>query len=230
MAGAHVSISLAGLFPSGVEVATADPAEAVGALFPEEEAAVVRAIEKRKREFLAGRQCARKALTQLGADAGAIPVLPNRAPGWPEGVVGSITHCTGLAAAAVAWRRDFLGLGLDAEVAEPLLPSLSRFICTEAEERWMAGVEPPPGTDWVKLIFSAKEAVYKCIGPLVGRWVEFREVTLAWRPALREFAVLPGDEQGASDLPLHGVVGRYRVEHGLVLSTASLPNGGGRAA
>ena len=86
----------------------------------------------------------------------------------------------------------------------------------------MAEVEPPPGTDWIKVIFSAKEAVYKCIGPLVGRWVGFKEVELEVRPGPSEFGVRRG-EGGHFAARLDQIHGRYRVDGGLVISTAVLP-------
>lgn len=222
MAETDLTERFAGLFPGGVCVAAADPLVAGGLLFPEEEAAVARAVEKRRQEFRAGRQCARRALAELGAPAGALPVMPSRAPRWPEGVVGSITHCAGLAAAAVAWSRDLSGLGLDAELAEPLKAPIVRLICTDAEIRWMASESPPPGTDWAKVIFSAKEAVYKCVWPVVGRWIGFLEVTIDLDPHMGRFTVQGADPESLAGVDLRGVRGAYRVSAGLVLTAAVL--------
>jgi len=203
-------------------VSLCDPSTAGPSPYAIEEAAIERAVEKRKREFRAGRECARRALNGLGLADEPIPVLPNRGPGWPEAVVGAITHCRGFAGAVAAWRRDYEGVGLDAELVEPLRASLSRLICTDAEVRWMTDLEPPSGTDWVKVIFSAKEAVYKCIGPLVGRWVGFREVTLDIDPARRAFKVVAGDQRVPGVLDIDRIEGRYAVAGGLVISAALL--------
>src|SRR6516225_8640665 len=84
-------------------------------LFPAEEPAVRTAGPRRRAEFTAGRRCAREALARLGLPAA--PVLAGRAgePRWPAGVTGSITHCAGYRACAVARTADVTALGIDAE-------------------------------------------------------------------------------------------------------------------
>ena len=95
-----------------------DPPGAV--LFPAEEALIARAVQKRRSEFATGRRCARDALGALGL--APAPILPGQggAPQWPSGVVGSITHCAGYRAAAVARASEVITIGLDAEPAQPL--------------------------------------------------------------------------------------------------------------
>src|ERR671914_1172478 len=89
-------------------------------MFSDEAAAVAGAGAERRREFGTVRYCARKALRQLGVPA--VPILPDvdRAPRWPVGVVGSMTHCAGYRAAAVARSGELCGLGIDAEPGRPL--------------------------------------------------------------------------------------------------------------
>jgi 4'-phosphopantetheinyl transferase EntD len=84
-------------------------------LFPEEEAVLARAVGKRRREFATARACARDALARLGLPPA--PILPGErgAPRWPQGITGSITHCAGYRAAAVAWASSILTIGVDAE-------------------------------------------------------------------------------------------------------------------
>src|SRR5690242_5958922 len=88
-----------------------------GGLFAEEAAAVAGAVAARRAEFAAGRSAARRALAELGIGPVALPVGERRMPVWPTGIVGSITHCVGLAAAAVAWADDLAALGIDVEPA-----------------------------------------------------------------------------------------------------------------
>jgi 4'-phosphopantetheinyl transferase EntD len=83
--------------------------------FPEEEAAIARAVGKRRREFVTTRACARDALAQLGVAPVAIPVDERGEPRWPRGVVGSMTHCEGLRAAVVVRESDVTAIGIDAE-------------------------------------------------------------------------------------------------------------------
>jgi 4'-phosphopantetheinyl transferase EntD len=170
---------LESLYPPDVIVFAAPAAFAVDPLFPEEEAAVVNALDKRRREFAVGRACAREALRRLGTPAGPIPSRPDRAPVWPPGIVGTITHCTGLVAAAVASRDQFEGIGLDAESRErPLESNLDRFIRTPAERSTMDRLLLPAELDVVRLVFSAKESVHKCIAPMSGITLGFHDVEL----------------------------------------------------
>ena len=84
-------------------------------LWPEEAAAVQHAVEKRRREFAVGRMLARAALAAIGDPPSAIPTGNHREPVWPAGIVGSITHCAGYCAAAVARDAMVVALGIDAE-------------------------------------------------------------------------------------------------------------------
>jgi 4'-phosphopantetheinyl transferase EntD len=102
----------------------------------------------------------------------------NRAPGWPSEVVGSITHCDGFCGAVVARHGRILGVGLDAEPAEPLPPEVISRICTPTEIHWIRRAQPAPAGDWYRLVFSAKESVYKACHPVVQRVLGFSEVEL----------------------------------------------------
>jgi 4'-phosphopantetheinyl transferase EntD len=170
---------LESLFPPGVVVVAAGDHTAPGRLFPEEEAALTNALETRRREFAVGRSCARQALRVLGVDPVAIPSRADRAPAWPVDVVGTITHCNGLVAAAVAWKAEIAGIGLDAESRErPLDQRLDRFIRTPAERELMDGLALPLELDVVRLVFSAKESVHKIISPMSGITLGFHDVEL----------------------------------------------------
>jgi hypothetical protein len=98
-------------------------------LFPDEEAVISNAVDKRRNEFATARACARDALAKLGMPP--VPIVPGLrgAPQWPPGVVGSITHCAGYRASAVARDRDVVTVGLDAEPHDDLPPGeLTRFL------------------------------------------------------------------------------------------------------
>lgn len=169
--------------------ATQDPEEEP--LFPEEEHAVRSAVAKRQREFRAGRACARAALRKLGLPPEPLPVGPNRAPVWPEGVVGSITHTRGFCAAVAAWRQQIAGLGVDAEQRGAVQPSLLRHIATEVERAWMARTSPPAHADWPTLIFSAKESLYKTLAAGGGhpRIPGFHDAVVVAPPARSTFRI-----------------------------------------
>ena len=215
---------LESLFPPGVATAHAAGDAPPEPLADIEQRIVKDAIEKRQRDFALGRTCARRALQRLGAPAVAIPAAANRAPVWPDDVVGSITHCDQFAAAAVGWRSEFAGLGLDAEpAAPPLEAGLVRLICTPAEAAALPGHPRLDGLDWLRLVFSAKEAVYKAVAPMSGVFLNFHDVEVDFdteRGVFRARLVRAPDPR----LPdLGRLQGRFEIRDGLVLTGAALP-------
>ena len=157
-------------------------------LFPEEAALVARATEKRRREFTTGRECARGALAALGIAAAPILRGYRGAPLWPDGIVGSITHCAGYCASAVARTQDLLTIGLDAEPNAALPGGVLELISLPAERarlRELAAVSP--GIGWDRLLFCAKEAVYKAWFPLTGRWLGFADADITIDATERAF-------------------------------------------
>jgi 4'-phosphopantetheinyl transferase EntD len=172
------TFELARLFTVPVAVCIATEGMYNAPLHPIEEAAVLRAVPKRRREFAAGRACARQALARLGAVAGPIPRGADGAPVWPRGVLGSIAHCDGLCAAVAAWEGEVRSIGLDLEVTAPLDSDLVTYVCNADEIDRLRTLPFVSGVDWPKLIFSAKEAFYKCYHPLARTFLDFREVSV----------------------------------------------------
>lgn len=155
-------------------------------LLPEEEVLVARAVAKRRREFAAGRHCARKALARLGWPGFAVLAGANREPLWPPGIVGSITHCRGYCAAAVARATDLTALGIDAELNAELPPGVLRLTSTPREQEEMVSI---PGVSVPALVFSAKESIYKAWYPLAERWLGYLDAEVELDPAGGRFAV-----------------------------------------
>jgi 4'-phosphopantetheinyl transferase EntD len=122
-------VMLASIVPVGV--VAEEITGLVEATFPGEEEFIADAVPSRQREFIAGRACARRALTRLGRPPMVIPVGPHREPMWPPGVVGSITHCADYC--AVAEQTRFAALGVDAEIDEPLPDGVLPLIAAESE-------------------------------------------------------------------------------------------------
>lgn len=206
------------------EVATAEAYgdgtdEAVARLFPEEAAVVAKAVAKRQREFAAVRVCARRALTALGLPPA--PLLPGQrgAPRWPEGVVGTMTHCAGYHAAAVARAGDLASLGIDAEPDGPLPAGVLDVIALPAERDRLAGYAAErPDVAWDRLLFSAKESVFKAWYPLTGRELDFTEADLTFSPdgTFTASLLVPG--------PLPAFTGRWLPTSGLLLTTVTVPH------
>ena len=135
---------LEGLLPAAAVVVETREDRLNIELFPEEEQALGRAVEKRRREFITGRACAREALGRLGLPPAPIGSGAHGEPLWPAGVVGSITHCEGYRACAVARASDLGALGIDAEVDAPLPTGVWEAIAHGAE-RDLIGEGRPGG-------------------------------------------------------------------------------------
>lgn len=173
---------LASLLPASVRFAerwTDDPDD----LYPEELTHLSRAVPKRRAEFATVRRCARESLEAMGIIRP--PMVPGEAgaPTWPTGVVGAMTHCAGYRAAAVASREDVLSLGIDAEPNQPLPGDVLATIALPGEIRELQKLhEVSPEVQWGRLLFSAKESVYKTWYPLRRTWLGFEEAFLRLCP------------------------------------------------
>jgi 4'-phosphopantetheinyl transferase EntD len=154
--------------------------DAAGArLFAAEEAALGGASLRRYAEFGTGRACARAALARLGLPPVPIPRGPRGEPQWPDGVTGSITHCAGYLACAVARSTEVPALGIDAEPAGPLPAGLLAAVATAAERAWLTDLmAAAPQVCWDRLLFSAKESAYKAWFPLTGATPGFADVAV----------------------------------------------------
>jgi 4'-phosphopantetheinyl transferase EntD len=211
---------------SPVEAAEAFGDDPAAMLFPAEHAVIARARERRRREFATARGCARTALARLGQPP--VPILPDRlgAPQWPAGVAGSITHCRGYRAAAVAPTRAVVSLGLDAEPNRPLRDSGILDIIARDEERARLGelAAALPGVCWDRLLFCAKEAVYKAWYPLARCWLDFTSADIVIDPRAGTFTarlLVPGPPVAGS--PLTTLRGRWLASRGLLVTTVVVP-------
>jgi 4'-phosphopantetheinyl transferase EntD len=196
--------------------------------FPGEEDLVARAVEGRRREFITARRLARAALAELGYPAAPIRTGPKREPIWPAGVVGALTHCAGYRAAAAARRTDLASLGIDAEPSGPLPEGVAGVVMRPAEHAMIERLAArTPGVPWDRLLFSAKESVYKAWFPLTGRWLGFEEAELTFeedRSAFRARILIDGTRTDGGP-PLTELAGRFLVEaeHGLLITAVTVP-------
>jgi 4'-phosphopantetheinyl transferase EntD len=194
-------------------------------LFPEEALLVARATEKRRQEFTTGRECARGALAALGVAAAPILRGYRGAPQWPDGVVGSITHCAGYCAAAVARGQDLVAIGLDAEPNAPLPGGVLELVSLPAERarlRELAVASPAMG--WDRLLFCAKEAVYKAWFPLTGKWLGFADADITIDAGERAFtAVLQVPAPVVNGAPLTSFTGSWLAKEDLLLAAIAVP-------
>lgn len=173
---------IAELLPDYVRLACMRVQDAAPDVLEAERAFVKKAIEKRRREFSAGRTCARQALRELGcADA---PIVHNQsgAPLWPPGIVGSITHSNTYAAAVAAESSRARGLGIDMETVSRVSPAIAGKILTEPEQACLQQSDPSVQQRLLALYFSAKEAIYKCLHPLLQCRIGFDDARIECTP------------------------------------------------
>jgi len=151
------------------------------ALMPQEACAFASSVVKVRRASGAARIVARQLLARLGHVGCALPKASSGAPIWPPGVTGSLAHDDKVAVAAVAIQRDIHALGIDVEPAEPLPDDLLDLVATP-QERSTLESDPYRG----RLLFVAKEAVYKALYPLDQIFLDHQDVQidLADRKAL----------------------------------------------
>ncbi|CAM2974789.1 4'-phosphopantetheinyl transferase [Actinomyces slackii] len=187
-----------------------------------EREAVARAVERRRAEFTTVRWCAAQALGELGHERPVQVPGPHGEPVWPAGVVGSMTHCQGYRAAAVARRADMDSIGIDAEPNDGLPPGLLDEVASQGECRACADLAARcPGVAFDRLLFSIKECVFKAWFPREGGWLDFSDAEVAISADGRFSALV--SRRGTSRRLLGG---RWLAKDGLLVAALTVPAGG----
>ena len=218
---------LSGVLPGVDALAAAemytDPPEL--APMPEEEPLIAKSVAKRRNEFVTVRYCARRALGELGVPP--VPILKGDKgePCWPDGVVGSLTHCEGYRGAAVGRRAEVRSVGIDAEPHDVLPKGVLGAISLPAERAGLQGL--PSGLHWDRILFCAKEATYKAWYPMTGRWLGFEDAHIVFD--VDDTGIAGGfvsriliDPAASSGPPLETLSGRWSVRDGLALTAIVL--------
>jgi 4'-phosphopantetheinyl transferase EntD len=224
LASSGVSTSLVtAVLPDGAAGAESWTDDRDITLFPAEEDYIADATPSRRREFTTVRWCARQALTALGAPHE--PLVPavkgaeflSRYPAWPQGFTGSLTHCHGYRAAAVAGTGEIRALGIDAEPHDSLpAPALGKITSSGERELLDALRSRNPDIAWDRIVFSAKESVFKAWFPLTRRWFDLPDCTISINPAHAAFtADLPPEVVAAVPATRFTVIGRWAVSGAL---------------
>jgi len=214
------------LFPGEVITVEADPTLLRESLYPEEEEYVKNAVPKRRREFAAGRFCARRALTKFGIKNFPLLVGKNREPIWPHGIVGSISHTQSYCGVAVVQKADIESLGLDVEFPRKLHRDYWNQISTPKELSWINSLPLNRQQENAALIYSAKECLYKCQYPISKRWLNFHDVIITVNPDFNEFGAIFMINVGSSFKRGTCLRGKYLFTHGHVFTGLSILNSG----
>ena len=177
---------------------------------------ILRAVPKRRREFTAGRRLAHGLLADLRKDS--MPLVPDddRCPVWPSGVVGSISHSSSLCAVAVSLSERYQSVGLDVEDIHPLDEPLVERICLPEE---ISGLDSEQSGHRGKLLFSIKEAVYKCQFPLSRVFLGFHDVKVEIEGTHFCATVLNENAAGITGKEIEGA---YALHLGHVFSAARI--------
>lgn len=173
----------AGLFDDHIEFESIDPSTvSLNDIDPRERALVANAVETRQREFAAGRVCARRALSRFDAPEAPLLADADRIPRWPEGFVGTISHVHDFCGVAVGRRARLAGVGFDIEPSLALPADAWRIVLTDDERASLSALPDRDRGVRARLIFSAKEAFYKCYRSAGGGWLDFSDVELRLTP------------------------------------------------
>jgi 4'-phosphopantetheinyl transferase EntD len=192
---------------------------------PREEPLIARAVAKRRNEFITVRHCARVALAELGIPPAPILKGDKGEPCWPDGVVGSLTHCDGYRGAVVGRAEQVRSVGIDAEPHGPLPNGVLEAVSLPPERRELAAM--PDALHGDRILFCAKEATYKAWYPLTRRWLGFEDARIMFdvEPdgTTGEFvSQILIDSTALSGPPLTALRGRWSVRDGLVLTAIVL--------
>ncbi|MFI1917166.1 4'-phosphopantetheinyl transferase Npt [Nocardia sp. NPDC020380] len=193
---------------------------------PAEEHLISRAVEKRRRDFIGARYCARQALAQLGEPEVPIGKAEDGGPVWPRGIVGSLTHCDGYKGAVLAHKLRFRSIGIDAEPHAQLPDGVLESVSLPSERDWLSAALPGTGLHLDRLLFCAKEATYKAWRPLTGRWLGFEDAHITFTVdeqsaggagTFHSDLLIPGNTTDGGT-PLTSFDGRWRITDGLILT------------
>ncbi|MDI6798122.1 MAG: 4'-phosphopantetheinyl transferase superfamily protein, partial [Desulfatibacillaceae bacterium] len=181
--------ALAYFTPAGFGRAVADLADAKQCKLMPQEAACIKAgaCQKRLDDFCMGRAAAHRALANINADRGPVLKSDSGLPLWPQGFIGSISHKQNAAVALAGPKGSLLGLGLDLEYrADPIGEAVARRICLAEELAWVSA-DKALFHQRTRMLFSAKESVYKAFFAAFGAKPGFLDIALAWDEAKSAF-------------------------------------------
>lgn len=195
------------------------------AALPAEEPLIARAVTKRRNEFITVRHCARAAMAQLGVPPSPILKGEKGEPHWPDGVVGSLTHCEGYRGAVVGRSIAVRSVGIDAEPHGVLPKGVLDAISLPVERTEISAL--PGELHWDRILFCAKEATYKAWFPLTQRWLGFEDAhitfTVGSDGTTGDFVSrILIDPAALSGPPLIELAGRWSVAGGLALTAIVL--------
>lgn len=218
---------LSGIIPKGIFWKIAEDWMWETPVCSAEEALIEKAVDKRKREFRAGRNCAHALFKEHSIRCNALLKGVQREPAWPEGWVGSISHTKGLCAVAIAPNNLYRSLGLDVEQDTPLSADILNMICGPTEQDQFTQLSFSAGQNIAsypldKVTFSAKESIHKAYFPLNHHTLDFLDarITLDAREPTFKASILSPEPN--PKVPIDSLTGRYCVDKGYIATFIAL--------
>jgi 4'-phosphopantetheinyl transferase EntD len=173
-----ISLPLGNLFTADFFTGACRVDDYAGLLSSEEKRISQGFGKKRKEEFSTGRYLAKSLLCKAGCEVQTIAATERGRPLWPAGISGSISHCDQYCVSAVTSSDDYSSVGIDIEETGRLeYGDCERFMCS-AELDHLAAIEPQSRNQMLTIVFSLKEAVYKCLNPVFGKWIDYEDAAV----------------------------------------------------
>jgi 4'-phosphopantetheinyl transferase EntD len=204
------------LFQTYVALAATDPA-ACHPEIEEEVESLPKAVPARRKEFVAGRAAAHKAMRQLGVAPSATLHGSDRAPIWPDGLTGSISHIDTVCLAAVAPADKIRSIGIDIEAATGLDAELIPLVCTAEEQHWLDSLTGIDKSLAAKVVFAAKECAYKAQYPLSQTLFGFETLSVSIEHDFQAFSANFMQDVGPFEAG-HTLQGNLRLDDGLIVA------------
>lgn len=211
-------VSLKALFSEYIKTECCRINDISAVLYPEEMIFVKNAVDKRKKEFAAGRICARRALNHLGFENCLLLKQDDGSIMWPPGITGTVSHSDIWCGAAVARCDDVKGIGLDIETVERIKLNIARMILTAREKMWLNNMPADDAQKWLAVIFSAKEALFKAMSGIVNKRIGFHDSIVIPSKKNQTFDVILGNNRLVPPSLGLSVAGRYFINDGSVFT------------
>ena len=214
---------LAQLCPPGVVAVELSGAARAGDLYPKELDETDNFGEKRRAEFSAGRLCARRALAEFGIVNFPLQINDDRRPRWPDGIVGSISHTSDYCAVLVARVTDVSAIGFDVERTERIGEELWNALFTFRERERLRRLSSARCAIDATIIFSAKEAFYKCHFAHSPSWLDFSDVEIEIVPGRDEHAGTFNIQPCSARVAPADYNGRFVIAWGFAATSVVIP-------
>ena len=138
------------------------------------------AAQTRCDEFFAGRILAQAILEQYFNEIRAITSVQHKLPIWSAGITGCISHSKNTVVVVISNQAEYLGIDIENRVNKSFAEDSTAFILSEFEQQlWQTGqIQGLSFCEYLTLIFSIKESLYKAVYPIAQQYIDFLEASV----------------------------------------------------